>query len=122
VVRAALVGLAGALGAMTRYGIGLAVGVRPFPWATLGVNVVGSFLLGAVLAGPGAGRWSTTTTTFVAVGFLGAFTTFSTFSHETTTMLRAGRTASAAAYVAASLATTLVASACGYAVGRLGAA
>lgn len=107
---------------MSRYGIGLAVGVRSFPWATLGVNVVGSFLLGLVLAGPGSGRWSTTTTTVVAVGFLGAFTTFSTFSYETTTMLRAGRTTTAAAYVAASVVTTLVASGCGYALGRVAAA
>lgn len=117
-LRTGLVGLAGALGAMTRYGIGVAVGVRSFPWATLGVNVAGSLLLGWVLGGPGAGRWGTTLTTVVAVGFLGAFTTFSTFSYETTTLLRDGRPGTAAAYVAASLAATLLASACGYAVGR----
>lgn len=48
-----LLGLAGAAGALTRYGIGRAVGVTSFPWTTLVVNVVGSFLLGAVVvAGP----------------------------------------------------------------------
>jgi TRAP-type mannitol/chloroaromatic compound transport system permease large subunit len=40
---------AGAAGALTRYGIGLAVGVRTFPWATFGINLTGSFLLGFIL-------------------------------------------------------------------------
>jgi fluoride exporter len=45
-VRALLVAVAGAGGALSRYWIGLAVGPRSFPWATLGINVSGSFLLG----------------------------------------------------------------------------
>lgn len=117
-MRAAAVAVAGALGALSRYWIGSVVGLRSFPWATLGVNVTGSFLLGVVLAGPGAGRWSTTATTVVAVGFLGAFTTFSTFSFETTALLRDGRTVAAATYVAASVGIALLASAGGYLVGR----
>ena len=48
-----LVALAGAVGAVLRYRIGLAVGVRPFPpWATLGVNLSGCFVLAALLPGP----------------------------------------------------------------------
>lgn len=81
-LRLALVGAAGALGALARYWIGTAIGVRSFPWATLAINVLGSFLLGFVLGGPGAGRWSPTTTTAVSVGFLGAFTTFSTLAFD----------------------------------------
>ena len=117
--RAVVVALAGAAGALLRYGIGLAVGVRSFPWATLAINVAGSFALGYVLAGPGP-RWSTTTEIAVAVGFLGAFTTFSTFAFETTTLLRTDRPGLAAAYVGASVAVGLVASALGYVVGRVG--
>lgn len=61
----------------------LAVGVQTFPWATLGINVSGSFLLAFVLTGPGVSLWSTVTSTAIAVGFLGAYTTFSTFGYET---------------------------------------
>ena len=117
-LRMALVGAAGALGALARYGIGTSIGVRSFPWATLAINVVGSFLLGVVLGGPGATRWSPTATTAVAVGFLGAFTTFSTFAFEATSMVRDDRAGVAFAYVAASLLLGLVASALGFALAR----
>ena len=114
----ALVAVAGAIGAVVRYRIGLAVGLRSFPWATLGINVTGCFVLAMVLAGPGASRWSSATTTAVAVGLLGAYTTFSTFGYETFTLLREGRTAAAVGYVALSLAAGLAASALGYVAGR----
>ncbi|MEY2476565.1 MAG: fluoride exporter [Actinomycetota bacterium] len=117
-MRIALVGLAGALGALSRYAIGVGIGVRSFPFATLLINVVGSAVLGWVLAGPGADRWSTTATTAVAVGFLGAFTTFSTFAYETITMLRTDQPARALLYVALSVGLGLVAAAAGYALGR----
>jgi CrcB protein len=118
VARTLFVGVAGALGALSRYGIGMAIGVRTFPWATLSINLVGSFVLGFVLAGPGAGRWSPTVTTGVAVGFLGAFTTFSTFAYEAQTMLRADEPARALTYVALSVGLGLLAAASGYSVGR----
>ena len=110
--------IAGALGALTRYWVGVAVGVHGFPWATLLINVTGSFLLGLILGGPGGGRWSLTVTTAVAVGFLGAFTTFSTFSFETLAMLRSGRVAAALAYASASVVVGLAAAAGGYILGR----
>jgi CrcB protein len=113
-----MIGLAGAAGAITRYGVGRAVGARTFPWATLSINVVGSFLLGVLLAGPGSTRWSTTVTTALGVGFLGAFTTFSTFTYETDELLRDNRPAMAVAYVGLSLALGLAAGAIGYVVGR----
>ena len=86
-----LVAIAGAAGAVLRYRIGVAVGVRTFPWATLGINLVGCFLLAALLAGPVQSRWGATATTAIGIGLLGSFTTFSTFGYETLTLLRTGR-------------------------------
>ena len=114
----ALVAVAGAVGAVVRYRIGVAIGVRPFPWATLGINISGCFALAFVLAGPGASRWSPTTTTAVAVGLLGAYTTFSTFGYETFTLLRTDRVAAAIGYVGLSLVGGLVATGLGYVAGR----
>lgn len=117
-VRVLAVGLAGALGALARYGLGVAVGVRSFPWATLGINLAGCFLLALLLAGPAAERWSPTTNVALAVGFLGAFTTFSTFGYETLTLLRTDRAVSAVGYVAGSVAGGLACAALGYVAGR----
>lgn len=117
-MQTAWIALAGAIGAVVRYRIGVAIGLRSFPWATLGVNVIGSFSLAFVLAGPGVSRWSATTTTAVAIGLLGAFTTFSTFGYETFTLLRTGREQLALLYVALSLFGGLAATALGYVVGR----
>lgn len=111
------VALAGALGALTRYWIGAAVGTVAFPWPTLGINLVGSFLLG-VLLGVAPGQWNATLTTALAVGFLGAFTTFSTFAYETQSMLRAGRGMAALAYVVVSVVIGVAAAGAGYAATR----
>ena len=111
-----MLAVAGATGAVARYGVGTAVGVRTFPWATLGINVVGSFLLGVLLqAAPG--RLDDDVRIALGVGFLGAFTTFSTFGYETVAMLRDGRTSTAAAYVVASVVVGIGAAALGYAIG-----
>jgi CrcB protein len=115
-MRVAMVAVAGALGALTRYGIGSAVGARDFPWATLGINLAGSFALGFVLRFADLRDWSDVTTIAIAVGFLGAFTTFSTFSVETQTMLRDGRAAAAALYVGASIVGGVALAAFGYTV------
>lgn len=117
----ALVAVAGAVGAVVRYRIGLAVGVRSFPWVTLGINVSGCFVLAFVLAGPGASRWSPTTTTAIAIGLLGGYTTFSTFGYETFTLLRTDRTAAAVCYAALSLLGGLATTAFGYIAGRAAA-
>jgi CrcB protein len=114
----ALVALAGAMGAVTRYRVGVAVGVRGFPWTTLAINLSGSFVLALLLAGPAATRWSATTSIAIGVGFLGAYTTFSTFSNETLTMLREGRGVAAVAYVALSVLGGLTFAALGYVLGR----
>jgi len=104
-----LVFLGGGLGAGLRYGAALLVagrgtGLGPeaaaFPWATLAVNLVGSFLIG-VLAGLLAGR--ETARLVLVTGLLGGFTTFSAFSLDTLTLLGSGRAGFALGYVAASV-------------------
>lgn len=101
------VAIAGALGALTRYGVGLLVGERSagaFPWATLIVNVSGSLALGA-LAVALSGRLgvSPAVRTAVTVGFLGAYTTYSTFSLETVRLIEEGAVATAVIYVVVSV-------------------
>lgn len=116
---ALLVAVGGALGALGRYGVGVVLGGRAFPWATLSVNVAGSVALGYVL-GAAATRWDPVATTAVTVGFLGAFTTFSTFSAEAVALLRDGRGSAALTYVAASVALGLAGAAAGYVAARGG--
>ena len=89
-----IIGLGGFLGAVTRYAVSLWVGQkwgRSFPLGTFFVNVSGSFLIALIMSltterfmvNP---QWRL----FLAVGFLGAYTTFSTFELETGSLLRDG--------------------------------
>ncbi len=114
-----LIAIAGAAGALSRYGIGSAVGPRSFPWGTLGINLAGAFALGLVLRVAMLRDWPQAVTLPVAIGFLGAFTTFSTFSVETVDLLRADRAPEAAAYVSVSVLGGLAAAALGYVAGRV---
>jgi len=115
-VRAVLVGTAGAAGALCRYGIGTVVGVRSFPWSTLGINVAGSFLLGLLVEVAGARGWSPDVVAPLGIGFLGAFTTFSTLAVETDVYLRSGRAGTALVYVVVSIGVGVAAAAAGYKV------
>lgn len=87
----AAIALGGAAGAVARY---LATGwVQDvaggfFPWGTLAVNVAGSLLLGFVLAWLQSTVASTELRALVTIGFLGSFTTFSTFAYEAWAMLQ----------------------------------
>jgi fluoride exporter len=88
--------LGGSLGAVSRYLIGLmaarAWGVN-FPWGTLIVNMAGCFLIGLIFALADSVRLLTPSVRlFLITGFLGALTTFSSFSLETTNAVRAGLT------------------------------
>lgn len=74
-----LISLGGALGAVLRYAVGQLLSKPSFPWATLVVNALGSFVLGVVLFGVSR----TDVLLLVSVGFCGAFTTFSSFSFQT---------------------------------------
>lgn len=115
-MRLMLIDVAGAAGALSRYAVASAVGARSFPWATLGINVAGSFLLGLLLEA-GRGRLSDDVVVVLGVGFLGAFTTFSTFGYESVSLVRDGRMGVAVLYVLASVVAGLGAAAGGYALG-----
>jgi fluoride exporter len=111
------VGLAGAAGSIARYAIGLAVDQSHFPWATLGINLSGAFILGLFLT-LALGHLSVGVMTPIAVGLVGGFTTFSTFAWEGFTMSRTGRTGAALLYVSVSVLGGLVAARFGYTLGR----
>jgi len=73
-----LVGLGGTLGVLSRYGISrLTLHTDALVWSTVGINIVGSFLLGLLVAEHWFDR---DLREAIGVGFLGGFTTFSTFS------------------------------------------
>ena len=111
------VGLGGACGSMARYAIGLRVDQATFPWATLGINLVGAFILGVFLT-LALGHLSVAVITPVSVGVIGGFTTFSTFAWEGFTHTRSGRVGVAVVYVAVSVIGGLLATGAGYALGR----
>jgi CrcB protein len=113
-----VVAIGGATGATLRYGVGRLAGSHGFPWVTLGINVLGCFALAWLLAGPTRHHLSETTTVGLAIGLLGAFTTYSTFGWEAYALARTDRLPAAAAYVAASLVLGIGASALGYLAGR----
>ena len=81
-MEALLISIGGAVGAVSRYLVGQLLGKTSFPWATLVVNALGSFILGIVLFSDG----TSTLQLLVAVGFCGAFTTFSSFSFQTVSL------------------------------------
>ena len=112
------VGLAGAAGAMSRYGVAVALDGRGSPWGIAGVNLVGSFVLGVVVELGAARGWPDAVAIPVAVGFLGAFTPFSTFSVETWALVRDGRIATAAAYVGVSVVGGVALAVAGWALAR----
>lgn len=104
--------IGGAAGALARYWLsgwvqGAFAGV--FPLGTLVVNVSGSFLLGFGMQSMEALPVSAAMRTMLTIGFLGAFTTFSTFSYETVALLRNGDWSRALLYAGLSLALGLIA-------------
>jgi CrcB protein len=117
-----LIGLAGAAGALTRYtlaGFVQQIMGSGFPWGTAAVNVLGSFLFGVV--------WSLAderlaispeARTIILTGFMGAFTTFSTFMFETSNLLRDSQWLLAAGNIIGQIALGLIGLFLGLAVGR----
>ena len=105
------VALGGAIGSVMRYltNLGVMRAVGPgFPWATLAVNVVGSFVMGVLvelLAQRGGQRFAP----LLMTGLLGGFTTFSAFSLDTVTLWERGQPELALAYVGASILLSLAA-------------
>ncbi|ODT80645.1 MAG: camphor resistance protein CrcB [Pelagibacterium sp. SCN 64-44] len=99
-----LVGLGGALGAMARFGVGSFFGrlwPMGFPLSTLLINIGGSVCMGLFVGLmarllPG---WQEQARLFVAIGILGGFTTFSSFSLDTIVLIERGELLQAASYV-----------------------
>jgi CrcB protein len=117
-----LVALGGFLGAATRYGVALVLPSASGRWptGTFVVNLVGAFILGALLeglarGGPDAG-WRRRARLLVGTGFCGALTTYSTLAVETDLLVRDGAPGLALAYVVVSVVAGLFASAVGIAV------
>ena len=108
----ALIALGGAAGAVARYA--LSGVVQPsgstFPWGTLTVNVVGAFALGFLMRYLlGSAIASADVRLALTIGFCGSFTTMSTFSYETVTLMQIGAYWRAAGYVAGSFGGTVLA-------------
>ncbi len=111
-----LVALGGGLGAAGRYGVSLAMPMKPgeWPWATFSINVLGSLAIG-VLAGwlSTRGEAGEPWRLFLGVGVLGGFTTFSAYSLETLRMIERGEWPMAGLYALGSVAAGLAAVAIG---------
>lgn len=108
-----LVFIGGGLGAVSRHLTGMAV-MRAsgpgFPWGTMVVNIIGSFIMGCLIA------WLARRSSgdadlrlLLATGFLGGFTTFSAFSLDAVTLYERGALTAAAAYVIASVTVSILA-------------
>lgn len=105
--------LGGAIGASLRYGVNVTVPKLlglDFPWATMIVNVVGSLIMGALIAAMAAG-WNTSQEmrVFLATGILGGFTTFSAFSLDFASLWERKEHGLAIAYASGSVVLSLVA-------------
>jgi CrcB protein len=114
-VTAVWVGVAGMGGVLARYALSTPFHGSALPWVTVAINVVGSFVLGMLVTAHGL---SSELRTALGVGFLGGFTTFSTFSLDAMTLWERGDIALAAVYVAASVTFALVGIAAGTALVR----
>jgi CrcB protein len=110
------VAVGGLLGVLARWGISrITLHSEALIWSTVGINIAGSFFLGLLVAEQWFGR---DLREGLGVGFLGGFTTFSTFSVQVVLEADAGEPGRAAAYVVASVVGGVAAAAAGYALGR----
>ena len=116
-----LLALGGAIGTLVRFGVGL--WAAPFstvlPWGTIGINVLGSFVIGffgTLTLAQGRYPVSEPVRLFVMVGFCGGFTTFSSFSLQTLDLMRGGGFNRALVNVGLSVALCLASVALGHAL------
>lgn len=117
-----LVGLGGFLGSISRYLVSSGLQqwlITAFPVGTLTVNTAGSLVIGLIYGFSERGALlSTDLRMFLAVGFCGGFTTFSTFSHENLMLLRDGQWLHFMLYTSGSVLLGLVAVFAGYWISR----
>lgn len=117
-----IVFLGGGVGAAIRHGMNIGVGRglgSAFPYATLIINVTGSFVMGLIagyfaLRGDASQHWRL----FLTTGILGGYTTFSAFSLDSALLYERGEVGAAAIYVAASVAISIAALFAGLAIVR----
>ena len=121
--RILVIGLAGGFGAIARYLLSRLIAVQvgtAFPWATLGVNMLGRLAFGLVWGlAAHKGLFSEVTRVMLLVGFLGAFTTFSSFAYETMTLMRDAEWLNAIANILAQNVGGLIALIAGIAISRI---
>jgi fluoride exporter len=120
-----LVGVGGAIGAMARHGLNHLVHQRwassVFPIGIFLINVMGSIVIGAIAGVLASGRvhWSMPQRTFVVVGVLGGFTTFSSFSLDTLALARDGHMGLALLNVGGQVGLSLLGVWAGFRVGHM---
>ena len=121
------IAIGSALGGMARYALTIAtveVGGGLFPWGTLGINVIGSFVIGlffALTTAEGALPAGPTFRLFVMTGLCGGFTTFSAFSLQSVQLLRNAQYGAAFGYMAGSVILCVAVASLGFWMGaRLG--
>ncbi len=114
-----LVAIGSAVGGALRYAVSLLMrwsGIG-FPWGTFAVNLAGCLLIGC-LAGVFSRYTSQPLNLLLTVGLCGGFTTFSTFSRESLTLLQSGQWWTLAAYVLLSIILGIALTAIGYALAK----
>jgi len=120
--RVLLVAVGGALGSVARYGVGVAaprVLGSAFPWGTLLVNVVGSFLIALVMhLAVATAAISPSARLFLTTGVMGGFTTYSSFNYETLNLVGERLWGVAALNIAVTVVGCLVAGVLGQTAGR----
>jgi CrcB protein len=120
--RSIAIGLAGSVGAILRYVVGLMFGRLNliFPFGTLFINLSGSFFLGWFLTHISSRNVSDTTRLAVAVGFVGAYTTFSTYMYDSNQLAEKGAFVASTANLIGSLVLGIIAVRLGVLLARRG--
>lgn len=115
------ISLAGACGTAARYLVTMAMAQRfgsAMPWGTLAVNLVGCFAIAMIVPAGAALGWSPTVRAAATVGFLGGFTTYSSFNYETMRLWDSDASGSALLYMLLTVAGGLAAGWLGIVAGR----
>jgi fluoride exporter len=112
----ALVAVGGVVGALARYGLGVAFPTAPgrFPWTTFAVNVSGCLLIGVLISVVGTHQ---VLRPLLGTGVLGGYTTFSTYIVDIHRLLRLDETGTAMLYLGGTVVTALVATYAGHRLG-----
>ena len=123
-IKILIIGMGGFLGAVSRHfvsGLAQKISNNPFfPYGTITVNIIGCFFIGLIAAlVQNKGYFGPNARLFIMVGVIGGFTTFSTFSNETFSLMSDGQFLSAAANVIASIVLGLFGVWLGYTIANL---